>query len=220
MLCYFQLVVPISTFPSRTSWCYVPHRRWLALRKSENEEPRRGASTRRGVGCEDEYKRAPEDYLIMTLYVWFMYTYIMVSMYIYVYVDIFVVDVCSWFMYIYYIYMIYTYSIQYTSTKSIYIYTHVTCVYFSNYGLGQKTGVPACYVLKATIMVRKSWSFEATSLGQWVNWALRLKECFYARSWLRMSEDMEWEDLTKYVNRCSRMMDCKWKTSHRWRIQD
>ena len=201
----------LTHFPSRTSWCYVPHRRWLALRKSENEEPRRVRWLGGMSGCEDEYKRSPEDYLIMTL-ICSIYVQIYYGIYIRTYIYLLLmcaVGLCIYYVYIYDILRT-IYNIRLLSLY-IYIYTHTWHVFsFPTMVWGKKQGY----------QLAMSWKQQLWSESREVLKQLRLKEYFLARSWLRMSEDMEWEDLTKYVNRCSRMMDCKWKTSHRWRIQD
>lgn len=170
MLCYVELVAPLSPPGHRRATCPTEDD-WLwgrAKTKSRGAAPRLGGVS----GCEDEYKRSPEDYLIIDL-ICLIYVPIYYGIYVYIYIHIFVVDVCSWFMYMLCTYIWYiTYYIQYTSTKSlyIYIYIHMWHVFsFPTMVWGRKQGYQLDNVLKATIMVRKSWSFEATSLGQWVN---------------------------------------------------
>lgn len=126
MLCYVELVAPLSPPGHRRATCPTEDD-WLwgrAKTKSRGAAPRLGGVS----GCEDEYKRSPEDYLIIDL-ICLIYVPIYYGIYVYIYIHIFVVDVCSWFMYMLCTYIWYiTYYIQYTSTKSLYIYIYIyTC---------------------------------------------------------------------------------------------
>lgn len=159
------------TFPSRTSSCYVPHRRWLALRKSENEEPRRGASTRRGVRVWGWIQTITRGLPYNWPYMSNLCTHILWYLCIYIYIYLLLmcaVGLCICYVHIYDILRT-IYNIRLLSLYT-YIYIHMWHVFsFPTMVWGRKQGYQLDNVLKATIMVRKSWSFEATSLGQWVN---------------------------------------------------
>lgn len=168
MLCYVELVAPLSPPGHRRATCPTEDD-WLwgrAKTKSRGAAPRLGGVS----GCEDEYKRSPEDYLIIDL-ICLIYVPIYYGIYVYIYIYLLLmcaVGLCICYVHIYDILRT-IYNIRLLSLYT-YIYIHMWHVFsFPTMVWGRKQGYQLDNVLKATIMVRKSWSFEATSLGQWVN---------------------------------------------------